>query len=603
MALSQRAQAAIVAALAVAVYANTLGHGYALDDRLVVTHNEDTKAGLSGLPEIFASDYLSGYLGERANPMTGGRYRPLSLVTFAVETALFGSGRPLPSHLINVLLYALCCALLYRVLVELLRERAARAPTGWLSLPFAAALLFTVHPLHTEVVANIKSRDEILALGFALASVALCLRAVDRRTTGPAIGAVVCFFLALLSKESAITFLAVVPLSLWFFRADAWAGIQRVMPGLAVAAAAYLVLRTIIVSGPSVHEEELLNDPFLGATLADTYATIAYTLGRYARLLVWPHPLTNDYMPFHIPILSWRDIGPWWGLAVQLALVAIVVSGLRKRSVPAYAAAFYLATLSIASNLVVPTGAFMAERFLFAPSAGAALGLAWALLAAVDQLVPAPRRALIAALVVLAPAAALAALTVQRNPTWKDSYTLFTTDIAVSSDSALANANAADVELIRASETADASERELLEQAAIGQLEAAVRIHPRYERALEMLATAHRRRDEFDDAIAALERLFTVNPRRSNVAFNLGTLLLEHRPERRADAVHLLELAVEAQPGDADARANLGVAYYQNGDAARAIAAFERAVELAPGNASHRANLDELRREAAEGAR
>ncbi len=133
-----------------------------------------------------------------------------------------------------------------------------------------------------------------------------------------------------------------------------------------------------------------------------------------------------------------------------------------------------------------------------------------------------------------------------------------------------------------------------------------MRIHPRYERALEMLATAHRRRGEIDAAIAALERLFSVSPRRSNAAFNLGTLLLEHRPERRADAVHFLELAVEAKPGDADARANLGVGYYQSGDAARAIASFERAVELAPGNASHRANLDALREEAAgggEGAR
>src|SRR5688572_27489545 len=217
MVWTSRWSAALLAALAVAVYANTLGHGHALDDRLVITHNEFVRAGWSGLPEILTEDYLRGYLAEKANPMTGGRYRPLSLVTFAVEAALFGPDHPFIGHLLNVLLYALCCVLVYRVAIALLAERAP--DRGWLAVPFLAALLFTVHPLHTEVVANIKSRDELLALSFALASALFALRAADRRSAGSAIAAAVCFFLAMFSKESAITFLAVVPLSLWFFRA------------------------------------------------------------------------------------------------------------------------------------------------------------------------------------------------------------------------------------------------------------------------------------------------------------------------------------------------------------------------------------------------
>ena len=595
MADSDRVRAAFLAVLALALYANTLGHGYALDDRLVITHNEFVRAGLSGLPRILSEDYLRGYLAEKANPMAGGRYRPLSLVTFAVETAVFGPDHPFVGHLMNVLLYAACCALFYRVATTLLGERAPHG--GWLSLPFLAALFFTVHPLHTEVVANIKSRDEILALSFALASVLFALRAVDRRQRAPAIGAAVCFFLALFSKESAITFLAVVPLSLWCFRAPARAGLVRVMPGIAAAAVAYLTLRAIFVAGPAAPGGDLLNDPFLGASRADTWATICHVLGRYAQLVVWPHPLTNDYAPYQIAIHTWRDAGPWLGLGVQLGLAALALSGARTRSIPAYAAAFYLATLSIGANVVVPTGTFLAERFLFAPSAGAALGFAWALRAGVDRWIPdSPRRAVVAALAISA-AVVLGALTVLRNPAWKDSYTLFTTDIAVSSGSALANANVADVMLIRASETSDPGERARLEADAVAHLDTALRIHPRYERALEMLSVARGRRGDADASLAALERLFALNPRRGKVAFNAGTMILEHHPERSADAVRYLERAVDLDPDDADARANLGVAYYQTGDLARAIASFERAVALAPDRADHRANLEQLRAE------
>jgi len=593
---TRRFHLAILVALAVGLYANTLGHGYALDDALVLTRNEFTQAGLAGIPSVLTADSFRGYLGAKANPVVGGRYRPLSLVTFAVEIAAFGAN-PFIHHLVNVLLYALCCAVFYRVATELLGERARRSAPEWLSLPFVAALVFTVHPVHTEVVANLKSRDEILALWFALLSLQMCLRAAATPRRAPAVAAAALFFLALLSKENAITFLAVVPLSLWFFRDDLRAGFARVMPGLGLATLAYLALRASSVAsvpGPA----ELLNDPFLGASTADAYATVFYTLGLYAKLLLWPHPLTHDYGPYHIPILSWRDGWPWLGLVVQLGLAALALSGLRTRAIAAYAAGFYLATLSVASNLLFPIGTFMGERFLFLPSAGAALGLAWALLTGLDRWIRAPaRRAPIAVAAVLIGAAALGTLTVLRNPAWKDSYTLFTTDIAVSSQSALANANVADVLLTRAREVSEPAESARLVETAIGHLETALRVHPRYERALEMLAVVQRQRGDVDGAFATLERLFDVNPARRNVAYNLGSLILEHHPERSADAVRYLERAVELRPDDADAHANLGVAYYQSGDAARAIASLERAVVLDPDHAGHRANLEGLRSE------
>jgi protein O-mannosyl-transferase len=608
MARTHRLRAAILAALAVGLYANTLGHGYALDDRVVIERNEFVQAGWAGIPELLEGDYLRGYLGDQAfdpsvlaqNPLVGGRYRVLSLVMFAVEHAVFGPG-PFAHHLVQVLLYALCCAVLYRVLCELLAdgpdERSPNPGAGFLSVPFVAALLFTAHPVHTEAVANLKSRDEILALLFALVTLWLSLRAAATGSRAAVIGAAGAFFLALISKESAITFLAVVPLSLWFFQPQVRAGYARAMPGLAIVAAAFLALRQTTVTGVG-GGADLLNDPFLGASRADAFATAFYSLWRYLALLVWPHPLTHDYGPYHIAIHSWRDAGPWLGLFSYLGLAGLAASGSFTRSVPAFAAAFYLATLSIVSNLVVHIATFLGERFLFAPSVGAALGFAWGMLALVERAIASPRaRAVVRAAAVLAIAGPLAAATMLRNPAWRDNFTLFTTDIAVSSESALANANLADVQLIRASETADPGERARLETEAVAHLTTALRIHPRYERALEMLSVAQGRRGDMNASLAAVEQLFAVNPRRGKVAFNAGTMILEHHPERSADAVRYLERAVEIQPEDADALANLGVAYYQTGDLARAIASFERAVALAPDRADHRANLEQLRAE------
>src|SRR5262249_59969728 len=131
----------------------------------------------------------------------GGRYRPLSIVTFAIEQQIF-RGNPHVSHAVNVILYGLTGWALFAVL-RLLWGGATSA--GWsLGLPWVATLLFLSHPVHTEVVANIKGRDEILALLGALVSLICQLRYVEKRRPLWLVGAGLAFFLALLSKESAL---------------------------------------------------------------------------------------------------------------------------------------------------------------------------------------------------------------------------------------------------------------------------------------------------------------------------------------------------------------------------------------------------------------
>lgn len=129
---------ALIAVVCFALYANTLGNEYALDDAIAITSNSFTKNGFSGIPDLFKYDTFTGFFGTTKELVAGGRYRPLSLVTFAIEWQLFGEN-PGVSHFINILLYALTGMILWQLLM---RFRAEESNVWFLSLPLVVVLLF-----------------------------------------------------------------------------------------------------------------------------------------------------------------------------------------------------------------------------------------------------------------------------------------------------------------------------------------------------------------------------------------------------------------------------------------------------------------------------
>ena len=142
----------LLAVIGIAVYANTFSHEYVLDDWGLMPENKVTRRGFEGLGEIFRTSYRTGM-----DVADNSLYRPLSKATFAIEWAI-APNQPILGHVDNILLYGLACFVLFLTLTKLFRQQ--------LLVPFLATLLFAVHPLHTEVVANIKSRDEIMCLLF-----------------------------------------------------------------------------------------------------------------------------------------------------------------------------------------------------------------------------------------------------------------------------------------------------------------------------------------------------------------------------------------------------------------------------------------------------
>jgi len=438
---SAKGQMILLFALAFVLYANTLTHDYTQDDAIVIYDNMFTQQGLAGIPGILSNDTFYGFFKEegKAKLVTGGRYRPFTQLMYALEWQIFGRS-PLVGHLINVLLYGFLGIMLYNTLVLLFLgpNKAGQKERKTRLFVFIACLLFIAHPIHTEAVANIKGRDEIMTLLGAIIALWASLKAYHTKAGKWNIMALVSFFIALMSKENAITFLAVVPLAYMLFKKlSVVNSLKRLWPFL-VSTIVFLIIRTSVLGmdfgGVSM---ELMNNPFLklsgnswvAFSGAEKLATIFYTLGKYIWLLVIPHPLCHDYYPRAVEIMSFGDWQVILSVLLYVGMLAAAFLMWSKDKVLSFGILYFIITLSIVSNIVFPIGTNMSERFMFMPSLGIVLVITRLLTRYLDK-----ENILLAVtgLIILG----FAFKTVTRNMVWKDDFTLFTTDVKTNSRSA-----------------------------------------------------------------------------------------------------------------------------------------------------------------------
>lgn len=596
-------EALIIPLLAFGLYWMCLPYGYVLDDQIVITDNKFTQKGVSGIWDILSTESFTGYFGEQKDLVAGARYRPLSIVTFAIEQSVFGDN-PFIRHFINILLYGLCGLLIMRVFAILL---PSKQNTPWLlGIPFLTAALYILHPVHSEVVANIKGRDEIMTTIGAMAALYYALRYLSRPSMGYLIASGICMFLGLMSKENAITFLAVIPLTLYFFtQAKARDYFITLMPSLA-AAVLYLIIRTNVIGyllDSGVKITDLMNDPFLEMNGIQKLATIIYTLGEYLRLLIFPHPLTHDYYPYHIPIMNFGKPGTLISLALYLGMAYVCFKGWKSKNIYAWSIGFFISTISIVSNLVFPVGSFMNERFIFMPSIAFSVISAWTLIKLgwfSDK--PALKYGSVAILILVA--AGYTIKTYTRVPAWKDALSLNGSAAIISPESARANCFMSTA-LYELGKDTTAEEKQKIFQEAEFYVDRSLAIYPEYLSANQMKSgfvaeryLVHHNLQQLLDEFTAILKVRPqveyiqqfmeyLNGREDPVAltdfyYRIGYELLSKEKGLHPLAITYLKLGEKLSPNDPRILYGLGKAFYNGGDQVQGTQYLERAYAINP---------------------
>jgi len=374
-----------VAACAVVVHLGALWNGFAMDDLYIIVWNPLVHS-IEGIWRGFVTPYWPPDLG-------GKLYRPLTIATYVIDGKIDDAPW---FHAVNLLWHAGAT-----VAVTALARRWAG-----ITAALAAGLLFAVHPVHVEAIANVIGRAELMA------AVGACLAVYAAVVRGSVVGCALALVGGLLSKENA----AVAPgLIVW-----AWIiGIGRPPRGRMLAFAgswvailgAYLAVRwAVLAPYARLHD---LAPVFVGESATAVRLTAIAGLSDVARLLLFPLTLRVDYSPAERTLVrSVLDGRFLLGFACLVIWAALLVLAWRRgRRVEAFGLGWIAIAFLPVANFLFPVGVLMAERTLYLPSAGFALAAG----AALSRL-PASRLRIVVVLLVLAGAMRSAV----RVPVWRD---------------------------------------------------------------------------------------------------------------------------------------------------------------------------------------
>lgn len=479
-------------------YLNTLHHGFVLDDIAVIEGNKFVKNGFGGIPQILKTFYWQGFWDSNA-----GLYRPLSLITFAIEWQL-SPNNPLIHHLFSIVYYVVVCCLLYKLFLKWFLDVSSE-------ILLLIVLLFVVHPIHTEVVANIKSRDELLALLFFLLS-AVTFEAGSVKSI---VLSSIYFFLALLSKEGAIMLLPVLLIHLHVSRKTTIAEVIKIAVPFFAVAIVWLLLHQYVINQGSEVIKYTYNDNALLATqsVMDQKGTAFGIMTRYFIKWIYPYELSYDYSFNQIQIIGFFSFLSLLGLTLLLGLVYLFCKFYKNDSFISISIAFMLFPLMLTSNLFFTIGATAADRFLFVSTIGTCMLMIYL---PYKYLKPSNHVAVLkfgTLLVFLL----FMKMTFSRNKAWKDNFTLFEADVNVATNSARAHYNYGTGLMKRAKDNDDP---QLLK--AKEELQKCLEIDPGYTDALINLGSIHNSLKDYQVAIDLYRRAIDLNKNNAPVYSNAG---------------------------------------------------------------------------------
>jgi protein O-mannosyl-transferase len=529
----------VLTVVTVSLNINTVKNYYNLDDFHIAKNNPDFEQGLKAIPKIFVTQYSS-----EEDKSYG--YRPLIRTSFAIEYQFFGKN-PHVSHFINVVFYVLIILVMFKVLRRLLRNYHYL-------FPFFITLLYAAHPIHTEVVASLKNRDELFMLLFGLLALDQSIKYADTLKNKHIYWALGMFFLSAISKPTAAAFFFIIPLSLYFFTDLEVKKVVRVTALVSIVAL-LAAFGPFLYLPPHDRTLAMLENPLsLNGGIVNHLAYAGYCSFYYLKLLIFPHPLRYYYGYNLFPDMNFGNIWVSVSILFHLALLIFAIYKLKQKHILSYIILVYLTSIVLFTNLFKPVPGIIAERFLLIPSIAFCFalvyGIYWLFLQNPESKKLSSLKAFGVISLVILIMVPYSAKTMIRNRQWQTEYKLYKTDMPYLYDSFKGND-------LYANEIMKTVNRELAKPVNV----------------LKFLDP------QVKEAIGHWERAIEILPEASSPYRNLG--IVYSRVYKNYDtAIVYFNKTLEREPDDPMTYFNLGMTYEGKKDFNQAITYFNKCLQL-----------------------
>jgi len=566
----------ILALFVLFLYGKTIGYEFVLDDGLIIENNPVVQQGITGIGLTFKQGSVTHFKGGNFQI-----YRPALISLLCIENQLFGMS-PTGYHLINLLLYILLVILVFELLALLF-------PSLHLYYRLLIALLFLAHPIHSEVVANVKSQDELLATLGCLFSL-FCLVKADDLGSGKfkyLVFSLLSYLLALFSKETSFAFIVILPLALFLImRVGIFDSIKKVSYHILAAVffiiCRYFAIRDINLPFETSAMENVLYAAKSNSELIGTKLMIAFY---YLKMMVFPYPMSWDYSFNQVPVMNVTDMLPLLSIGLYALITFLFFWNIKKRPEISFGLGFFIALSVPTASIFFPNGATFADRFLFMPSLGFLIALVYLIVTWLGgslDLISSKAKWGVNVLGVFI-LVLYSAITLGRTSDWKDNYSVFKSGAENSPNSSRTTEGMGTHYMNLAQESTEANERALYVDSSIKLLEKSLKIFPGNNSASYRLGLINSMLGNKAAAAMYYRKSIASKPDYLSALINLGTLYASS--SNFDSAYYYFDKAVKSDPLNDMALTNISIVSYNLGKNDIAISYGEKAVAAGLGNA------------------
>ncbi len=488
------------------LYGNTLGNDYSMDYSYVI--NPQTEKGISALPDIFTTHYFN------KGKINYG-YRPITKATFAIEQSLWGK-IPFLSHLINVLLYAFLGVLIFRFLKKIFKDIAP-------VFPFLIVFVFMAHPTHTEIVASVKNREELLVFIFGISMLLFIWRYIQERKVMNLAWAALSLLIGFWTKQTIIIFVLLIPVILFYFSE------VSIKKNLFVFFT-FLVLSYLFFKLPALYlphgsrEVMFYENPIAKLSIFNRLPTSFSILLFYLKKLIIPFPLLFYYGYNMIPEATYSSPEFFIALILYLAIFFLALFLYKRDKILSFSFFGFVFAIFLFSNIYKTVSGIVAERYLFIATLFFSIFLIRIILkyAKFDfnkSIVPNAKAFLLVAVLVLP----YSIISINRNAQWKNELSLFSHDIPKLKNSAMANEMYGVALMNQMDKTKNQQQKKVLLDKALKAYQQSLSVYPKNKFCLNALASSYFMfyRD-YSKAVQYYEQLLPMDSANVETLLNLG---------------------------------------------------------------------------------